>query len=164
MRFIFSWDTWLAAIWSVALLLQIKKAAWWWGIWRSFNKASNHDISYVIEVIAQYSASAKDLDKVCCYFDFYEINDLSRNKQNPVIEFWVSTQLAQSKLQKTLRWKFDCARKKKLYPSVPFKYLNILWIASRCGCLVIYWLSTWTEKAKSGWEIVRYINLPISLQ
>jgi hypothetical protein len=53
-----------------------------------------------VEVIARYSASIEDLDTVCCFLDFQEINEPPRNTQNPITDLRVSTQPAQSEFEK----------------------------------------------------------------
>lgn len=69
---------------------------------RSLNKEDSHTTSHVALAIDLYSASADDLDTVCCFFDFQEINESPKNTQKPEIDRRVSGQVAQSESQNVL--------------------------------------------------------------
>lgn len=49
---------------------------------RSSNKEDNQTTSNVAFAIDLYSASADDLDTVCCFLDFQENNESPKNTQN----------------------------------------------------------------------------------
>ena len=57
------------------------RVAWECSTWKSFNRGSNHISSHTTATMALYSASAEDLETVCCLFDFQEIKESPRNIQ-----------------------------------------------------------------------------------
>lgn len=69
---------------------------------RSLNNEDNQNISHVAFAIDLYSASADDLDTVCCFLDFQEINESSKNAQKLETKRHVSEQVAQSESKKAL--------------------------------------------------------------
>jgi hypothetical protein len=76
-------------------------------------KENNHISSQQVAAIALYSASAEDLEKVCCFLDFQDIRESPMKMQNPVTNFRVSTHPAQSESEKAFNWKLDFAKNKR---------------------------------------------------
>lgn len=74
---------------------------------RSSNKEDNQTTSNVAFAIDLYSASADDLDTVCCFLDFQENNESPKNTQKPETENRVSGQVAQSESEKGLNLRLD---------------------------------------------------------
>lgn len=74
---------------------------------RSLNNEDNQTISHVAFAIDLYLASADDLDTMCCFLDFQEINESPKNTQKPETECRVSGQMAQSESEKALNLRLD---------------------------------------------------------
>ncbi|MDV3194007.1 MAG: hypothetical protein Q8835_03070 [Sweet potato little leaf phytoplasma] len=74
--------------------------------WFQKSQLQGHKSSLVTAANALYSASAKDLETVGCFFDFHEIKDSPRNTQKPETDFLVSRQAPQSASTKAFNWKF----------------------------------------------------------
>jgi hypothetical protein len=68
-------------------------------------KQSNHVISQVTAAMDWYSASAEDLETVCCFFDFQEIIESPMKTQKPVTERRVSGHAAQFESQKAFNFR-----------------------------------------------------------
>ena len=64
---------------------------------RSRRRECNHCTSQSICVKAIYSASADDLETVCCFFDRHEIGLSPKKVQKPLIDMQMIEQLAKSK-------------------------------------------------------------------
>lgn len=110
MYFVLLWKTEFVAIWRVALLSQNKSADCKCITWRSCSRISNQEISHVVEIMALYFASVKDMEIVCCFFDFQEIKEFLRKIKNSVTDLLISTQLAQSQSQNASRWRSKIAK------------------------------------------------------
>ena len=72
----------------------------------------SQDISHVTTAIDRYSASADDLDIVCCFLDFHDIKESPRKTQNLVTDLLESGQPVQSESQKAFRCKVEAVEKK----------------------------------------------------
>ena len=95
-------------------------------IWKSLSKGISHINSQTTDAIALYSASAEDLETVCCFFDFQDIKESPRNTQYSVIGLLISRQLAQSESEKDFRCKLLEEEKNNPYPGDPLIYLRTL--------------------------------------
>jgi hypothetical protein len=91
----------------------------------------SRDISQVTAAIDRYSASADDLDTVCCFLDFQDIKESPRKTQNPVTDLLESGQPVQSESQKAFRRKVEAAEKKIPWPGEDLRYLKTLYAASK---------------------------------
>jgi hypothetical protein len=63
-----------------------------------------------------YSASAEDLEMVCCFLDFQDTKESPRKRQKPVTDFLVSGHAAQSASQNALSLKSEDAGKNSVTP------------------------------------------------
>ena len=90
------------------------------------SKGISHISSQTTATIALYSASAEDLETVCCFFDFQDIKESPRNTQYPVIDLLVSGQPAQSESEKDFKCKLLEEEKNSPCPGDPLIYLRTL--------------------------------------
>ena len=73
-------------------------------IQKSRRREINQTNSKVTLAIAWYSASADERDTMLCFFDFHKISDSPRNTQKPLVDLFVSLQVAQSESTKAFSW------------------------------------------------------------
>lgn len=66
---------------------------------RSQSRECSQTTSQVVEVIAQYLASAEEWETVVCFLLFQETGFLPRKIRQPVVKRYVVEQLAQFELQ-----------------------------------------------------------------
>lgn len=86
---------------------QNKKAGSCIGTRKSFSKEISQTISQVARAMDRYSASAEDLDTVCCFFDFQETKEVLISTQKPDIDLRVSGHAAQSESENILNLRSD---------------------------------------------------------
>ena len=122
MCLVYSWNIGFAAMCKVAWLSQYIRAGFGWLISSSLSKDWSQVSSHVALAIALYSASAEDLETVCCFLDFQDIKELPRNTQKPKMDLLVSGQVPQSVYVKTLSWTW--ASLGKLVSAKAFSYIS----------------------------------------
>ena len=122
-------------------------------------------ISHTATAIDLYSDFVEDRDTVCCFLDFHEIKESPRKTQNPITDFLVSRQEAQSASAKAFKCKSDLLEKNRPCPGVPLRYYRTLLVACKCGSLgcAMNWLNLCIVNVIPGLVIVRYNNLPTDL-
>lgn len=90
--------------------------------------------SKVTAAMDLYSASAKLLDTIVCFFDFQLMRErLPKENTNPSQDFLLSTLLAQSLSECATSFNFEFEAKNIPCPKELLKYLRILYPASRCA-------------------------------
>ena len=133
MCFVRSWNTRFAAIWRAAWLSQQRIAGFEWLTPSSFSNERSQVSSQVAFAIDLYSASADDLETVCCFFDFQEIKESPRNTQKPLTDLLLSRQPAQSESAKAFNWISELEGKKRPCPGEDLIYCRTIWAALRWG-------------------------------
>jgi hypothetical protein len=110
---------------------------------------SSHMSSQQVKAMAQYFASTEDLEIVCCFLDFQEINEPPMKMQKPVMDLQVSTHPAQSESKS--------AGKNRPCVGEFLTYLKTFVAACKCDCLGlnINWLRICTKYVISGLVMVR---------